>query len=43
MMEDYERVTELQEIAQRSQGATLAQSATYLEGIEASLNRVSVA
>ena len=43
MMEDYERVTELQEIAQRSQGATLAQSATYLEGIEASINKVSVA
>ena len=42
MMEDYERVTELQEIAQRSQGATLAQSATYLEGMEASINKISV-
>ena len=43
MMEDYERVIELQEISQRSQGATLAQSATYLEGIEAKINRISVA
>lgn len=43
MMDDYERVTELQEIAQRSAGATSAQAATYLEGIEASLNKVSVA
>ena len=42
MMDDYERVTELQEIAQRSAGATAAQAATYLEGIEASLNRGSV-
>ena len=42
MMDDYERVIELQEIAQRSQGATLAQAGTYLEGIEASLNKISV-
>lgn len=43
MMNDYERVTELQEIAQRSQGATAAQAAVYMEGMEASLNKVSVA
>ena len=43
MMEDYDRVIELQEIAQRSQGATLAQSETYLEGIEAAINNISVA
>lgn len=43
MMDDYERVIELQEISQRSAGATSAQAATYLEGIEASLNKVSVA
>lgn len=43
MMDDYERVTELQDIAQRSAGATMAQMATYMEGMEASLNRVNVA
>ena len=43
MMEDYERVTELQEISQRSAGATAAQAATYLEGMEASLNKIQVA
>ena len=43
MMEDYDRVIELQDIAQRSQGATLAQSATYLEGMEAAMNNVAVA
>lgn len=43
MMNDYERVTELQEIAQRSQGATLAQMETYMEGMDAALNRVNVA
>ena len=43
MMTDYERVTELQEIAQRSAGATAAQAATYMEGMEASLNKISVA
>lgn len=43
MMEDYDRVIELQDIAQRSQGATLAQSATYLEGMEAAVNNVAVA
>ena len=43
MMEDYERVTELQEISQRSAGATAAQAGVYLEGIEASMNKIQVA
>ena len=43
MMDDYERVTELQEIAQRSAGATAAQAGVYLEGMEASLNKIQVA
>ena len=43
MMEDYERVTELQEISQRSAGATAAQAGVYLEGMEAALNKIQVA
>lgn len=43
MMDDYERVIELQQISARSQGATLAQMETYLTGIEANLNNISVA
>jgi hypothetical protein len=43
MMDDYERVTELQEIALRSAGATAAQAGVYLEGMEASLNKIQVA
>jgi TP901 family phage tail tape measure protein len=43
MMQDYERVLELQQVAQRSAGATMAQMSTYLEGVDAALNRVSVA
>lgn len=43
MMTDYERVVELQQISERSAGATLAQMATYLEGMDAALNRVNVA
>lgn len=43
MMGNYERVTELQQIAQRSAGATAAQAATYMQGMEAALNKVSVA
>ena len=43
MMEDYERVTELQEIAQRSAGATSAQATVYLEGMEAAINKIQVA
>ena len=43
MMQDYERVMELQEIAARSQGATMAQMSTYLEGMDAALNKVNIA
>lgn len=43
MMTDYEHVIELQEISERSSGATLAQMETYLEGMDAALNRVSIA
>ena len=43
MMTDYERVVELQQISERSAGATLAQMETYLEGMDAALNKVSVA
>lgn len=43
MMTDYERVVELQEISERSAGATLAQMETYLEGMDAALNKVNVA
>lgn len=43
MMSDYERVIELQQIAERSSGATLSQMSTYLEGMDAALNRVSIA
>lgn len=42
MMNDYERVLELQTISQRSQGATLAQQAALMEGLEASLNEISI-
>lgn len=42
MMSDYERVIELQQIAERSSGTTLSQMSTYLEGMDAALNRVSV-
>lgn len=43
MMDDYDRVIELQQISARSAGATSAQAATYLEGIEASINKINVA
>ena len=43
MMEDYERVTELQEISARSAGATSAQAGVYLEGMEAAVNKIQVA
>ncbi len=43
MMSDYDRVIELQEISQRSAGATAAQAGVYLEGMEAALNKVNVA
>ncbi len=42
MMSDYERVIELQEIAERSQGATMAQMETYTQGMEAAMNKVAV-
>lgn len=41
MMQDYERVTELQEISQRSAGATMAQMETYLQGMDAALNKLN--
>lgn len=40
MMSDYERVTELQQVAERSQGATAAQMETYMGGMEAALNKL---
>lgn len=43
MMSDYERVIELQQTAERSSGATLSQMETYLEGMNAALNRVNIA
>ena len=42
MMEDYERVIELQEISERSAGTTVAQAETLLQGMEAALNKISV-
>lgn len=43
MMTDYERVLELQEISERSAGATMSQMATYMQGMEAALNKVNIA
>lgn len=43
MMDNYDRVLELQKVSERSSGATAAQLDKYMEGIEASLNKVSVA
>jgi hypothetical protein len=43
MMTDYERVTELQQISQRSAGATMAQMEKYLHSIDAASNKVKVA
>ena len=43
MMTDYERVIELQKIAEESSGATVAQMSTYLQGMESAINRVQVA
>ena len=43
MMSDYERVIELQAIAQRSQGSTLAQMSSLMTGLDASLNEVAIA
>jgi TP901 family phage tail tape measure protein len=43
MMEDYERVTELQEISQRSAGATAAQADVYVNSLAGAINRVQSA
>lgn len=43
MMSDYERVIELQTIAQRSQGSTLAQMQSLMTGLDASLNKIAIA
>lgn len=43
MMDGYERVIELQQIAERSAGTTAAQADVYLEGMEGAINRVTVA
>lgn len=43
MMSDYDRVLELQAVAQEATGATVAQMNSYLTGMEAALNKVSVA
>lgn len=42
MMTDYERVLELQEVAAQSAGATSAQMATYMSGMDAALNKINV-
>ena len=41
MMSDYERVTELQQVAERSNGATMAQMEKYSDSLEAAINRVT--
>lgn len=43
MMNDYQRTLELVEISERSNGATAAQAATYMLGMEAAINKVTVA
>lgn len=43
MMQDYSRTMELVQISERSAGATAAQSDTYMQGMEASLNKITVA
>lgn len=43
MMNDYERTLELVQISERSNGATAAQAATYMLGMEAAINKVTVA
>lgn len=43
MMTDYERTLELQEISMRSAGATMAQMATYMQGMDAAMNKVRIA
>ena len=43
MMNDYQRTLELVQISERSNGATAAQAATYMFGMEAAINKVTVA
>lgn len=43
MMDNYERVQELQQISERSAGATAAQLTKYMGGLEASRNNLKVA
>lgn len=43
MMDNYDRVIELQEVAQRSEGATVAQLTQYMRGVEAATNNLQVA
>lgn len=43
MMDNYDRVLELQKTSERSSGATAAQMEKYLQGMEAALNNVRVA
>lgn len=43
LLDDYDRVLEFQQISLQSTGATAAQSATYLQGMEAAINNVQVA
>lgn len=43
MMNDYQRTLELVQISERSNGATAAQAATYMLGMEAAINKVTVA
>ena len=43
MMQDYSRTMELVKISERSAGATAAQADTYMQGMEASLNKITVA
>lgn len=43
LLDDYDRVLEFQQISLQSTGATAAQSATYLQGMEAAINNIKVA
>ena len=43
MMSDYERVTQLQQVSERSAGATMAQMEKYSNSLEAATNRVTSA
>ena len=43
LLDDYDKVLEFQQISLQSTGATAAQSATYLQGMEAAINNVKVA